>query len=333
MTLKAYIEADPASDFAPLSFYKKITAQELQLIRDIRGQLTGPVKSATFEAELSAACCTGGTESRLLVAQDITVFPDHIVIAVSDPLHEVEFNSRPISHEELDKAVERSAKPGHSDIVFLGFNEDTGVLADLLDGEYGDRDDRPPASDRLLTANQLALVYGNDGEHATLKRSKFENTANKGGVTYWQWLESHLSDNQEVIASLRKELEPLEAAFEHAGGRGVELAEEIDDLRNQIEALESCEQPQIEIPEDERGLAMPPSDRNLTAEQLAERYSEAGEHGAFPQSEWRDETANEGTTASYWTWLEGRVQLLDDEEVEEINSSIGSCSELNGPGY
>lgn len=346
MSLQAYIEAVSDSDFAPLSFFKQISDHELNAIEQARQLLNGPIKSIALEGDMGTACCTADTERRMLVTQHITVFADHIVFSISDPVHEIEFDSRPIALQELTDAIARSANPNRASEVFLGFNEDTGVLPDLLDEEFGDRDLLYPISDRQLTAGQLALVYGTNGQHAALQRAQFKGAADKGSMTYWEWLDSQLgqidaqklqqlnsSCTREQMAELRKELERLETAFQNAGGRGVDLAEEIDSLREKIEALESVNSVQIEIPEDEIGLALPPSDRTLNAEQLAERYREAGEHGAFPKSDWEYEVANEGGTAGYWTWLEGRVQLLTDEEVEEINSSIGSSSELNGPGY
>lgn len=304
MSLQAYIEVVSGNDFAPLSFFKQISDHELKAIEQARQQLNGPIKSIALEGDMGTACCTADTDRRMLVTQHITVFADHIVFTISDPVYEFEFDSRPIAFQELTDAIARSANPNRASEVFLGFNENTGVLPDLLDEEFGDRDLLYPISDRQLTAGQLALVYGTNGQHAALQRAQFEGAADKGSMTYWEWLDSQLG---QIDA---QKLQQLNSSCTR------------EQPAQKIEALESVNSVQIEISEDEIGLALPPSDRTLNAEQLAERYSEAGEHGAFPKSDWEYEVANEGGTAGYWAWLEGRVQLLTDEEVEEINSRI-----------
>lgn len=99
----------------------------------------------------------------------------------------------------------------------------------------------------------------------------------------------------------------------------VELAERIDRLRDEIAAFD--------IPPGESEAILRPSDRALSAEQLALRYREAGEHPAFPLSDWRYEVANEYTNAGYWAWLSGRIKLLTDGEVADINSRLSAAAD------
>lgn len=343
MGLNAYIEAISDSDFAPLAFYRQISDAELRAIGDARKLIGHDVSSINLEPDKGAACCAANTGSCMLVTQSIHVYADHISFTLSDPAEGIEFESRPIGHQDLAVAIERSASPCRKGEVFLGFGENTGVLEELLDDEFNDRDDPYPGSDRLLTPELLALVYGDSGEHAALDRAAYQDAEDKAQLTYWQWLDSRLgkiSDHElqmlnavapDSIEALRRELAELESKFNAGGGRGVDLAEEIDRLRSKIEALD--------IPEAELALPLRPSDRQLCAEQLALRYegSATGEHLAFPKSDWLYEASNDGTTAGYWAWLEGRLETLTDEEVEDINTRLRenetSCNDHPGPGF
>ncbi len=200
MSLNAYIESIPDSDFAPLAFYRQISDAELLQISNARTLLGNGVSSLTLEGDRGVACCTADEECRMLVTQSIKVCADHITFTISDPQEEIEFDSRPISHQALAEAIERSANPCRKGEVFLGFGENTGVLDELLDTEFDDRDTPYPRSDRLLTPALLALVYGYDGEHSSLDRAAFEAADDKSDLAYWQWVDSRLGqiDDQEI---------------------------------------------------------------------------------------------------------------------------------------
>lgn len=62
-----------------------------------------------------------------------------------------------------------------------------------------------------------------------------------------------------------------------------------------------------------KDFVVPTSDRDLTAEQLDDKYNTdgTGEHPQYTRSYWRESVAQEHTTAGYWDWV---VDQLSSEE-------------------
>lgn len=62
------------------------------------------------------------------------------------------------------------------------------------------------------------------------------------------------------------------------------------------------------------------ADRELTADQLSEKYNPEGEgeHFEFTRADWRDEVAEENVLSGYWVWV---VSMLEKEGFENDDGS------------
>ena len=50
-----------------------------------------------------------------------------------------------------------------------------------------------------------------------------------------------------------------------------------------------------------------------TAEQLAKRYGQWGNHSSYPRTDWEEEVRSQSTGRSYWEWVASQIEQEQDE--------------------